>query len=193
MIINQNKKLQILEPLVLIIVTLLSPFIAFGVAPNPVDLKCEYLENPIGIDAGQPRFTWRLKDDRRGAKQTAYQIFIGTDSLHVVHNDGNVWNSGKVSSNNNLIVFQGKPLQPYTKYFWRVDVWDKNGERLTASEVTTFETGMMQVKNWKGNWITDVQDIDLKPAPYFRKVFQTNKKIKTARAYIAVGGLFELS
>jgi len=31
------------------------------------DLRCEYLQNPLGIDAVQPRFTWRLADERQGA------------------------------------------------------------------------------------------------------------------------------
>ncbi|MDP4228664.1 MAG: family 78 glycoside hydrolase catalytic domain, partial [Bacteroidota bacterium] len=35
-------------------------------------------------------------------------------------------------------------------------------------------------------------DKDYRPAPYFRKVFDIKKKIKSARAYIAVAGLYEL-
>ena len=51
---------------------------------------------------------------------------------------------------------------------------------------------MMDIKNWQGDWISDTRDIDLKPAPWFRKEFTTSKKIESARAYIAVGGLYEL-
>ncbi|RZL41695.1 MAG: alpha-rhamnosidase, partial [Pedobacter sp.] len=36
-------------------------------------------------------------------------------------------------------------------------------------------------------------NINLKPAPYFRKQFEAKKKIKSARAYITAGGLYELS
>ena len=35
-------------------------------------------------------------------------------------------------------------------------------------------------------------DIDLKPAPYFRKEFEIGNKIRKATAYIAAAGLFEL-
>jgi alpha-L-rhamnosidase len=45
---------------------------------------------------------------------------------------------------------------------------------------------------WKGSWIKDSRDINLKPAPYFRKEFKAKKKIVSAYAYIAVAGLYEL-
>lgn len=160
---------------------------------GPAALKCEYLINPLGIDAPNPRLTWQLDDDRRGAKQTAYQIFVGTDSLAVASRKGNMWETGKVVSENSLIVYAGKPLQPFTRYYWTVDIWNDEGRKAEAKEIARFEMGMMEVENWKGDWISDNRDIHLKPAPYFRKVFEINKKIKSARVYVAVGGLFELS
>lgn len=51
---------------------------------------------------------------------------------------------------------------------------------------------MMGMENWQGAWIGDNRDINYKPAPYFRKTFDTQKKVKSARAYIAVAGLYEL-
>ena len=45
---------------------------------------------------------------------------------------------------------------------------------------------------WQGAWISDNKDINYRPAPYFRKVFDARKKIWSARAYIAVAGLYEL-
>jgi alpha-L-rhamnosidase len=50
----------------------------------------------------------------------------------------------------------------------------------------------MKMKNWKGSWISDQQGVNVKPAPYFRTTFSTGKKVKSARAYIAVAGLYEL-
>jgi len=48
---------------------------------RPINLKCEYLENPIGVDSYHPRLTWNLADTRKGAGQTAYSITVATDSL----------------------------------------------------------------------------------------------------------------
>ena len=61
------------------------------------------------------------------------------------------------------------------------------------SPIATFEMGMMQSSNWQGAWISDSRDVQNKVAPYFRKTFSVAKKIVSARAYIAVAGLYELS
>ncbi|QDK77891.1 Bacterial alpha-L-rhamnosidase [Spirosoma sp. KCTC 42546] len=168
------------------------PFRSFAVPPcTPVGLQCEHLVDPLGIDAPTPRLAWRLDDARRGAKQTAYQVYVGTDSKAVSQGKGSSWQTTKLPSDSQLITYAGKPLQPFTKYYWKVEIWDKDGKP-SASLVASFETGLMHSKNWQGAWISDVSDVDLKPAPYFRKAFDTKKKIKSARAYIAAGGLFEL-
>jgi alpha-L-rhamnosidase len=156
-----------------------------------VDLKTEYLKNPIGLDAAHPRFAWRLEDSRRGVKQTAYRILVNTDSIALTSEKGSVWNTGWIKSEDNFVVYKGQALKPFTKYFWRVDINDQN--KKLSSNVSSFEMGMMTMNNWKGAWIADNKDAALKPAPYFRKVFEVSKKIKSARAYVAVAGLFELS
>lgn len=154
-------------------------------------LQCEYLVNPLGIDATSPRFTWQLADARQGAKQTAYQILVNTDSLALTKGIGKDWNTDKKSVSQTLVSYQGKPLQAFTKYYWRVITWDKDTQQ-TSSEIASFETGMMNMSNWQGAWISDSRDVNTKPAPYFRKTFHANKKIVSARAYIAVAGLYEL-
>jgi alpha-L-rhamnosidase len=166
---------------------------SYGAVPvKVVALKCEYLNDPIGIDAPNPRLTWQLADNRQGAKQTAYQIIVGTDSLAVTKGQGSSWQTENVNSAANLITYAGSALQPYTRYYWSVTLWDKDGKKTTTSAIASFETGLMGMKNWKGFWISDDHDINTKPAAYFRKTFETGKKIRSARAYIAVAGLYEL-
>ena len=160
-------------------------------ACTPKLLLCDYLKNPLGVDNPHPRLSWRLDDARQGAKQTAYQLLVGTDSLEVVRGKADRWDTGKQASDATLLPYAGKGLQPFTKYYWKVKVWDKEGVP-SESTVHSFETGMMSMKNWQGAWIGDGHGIDYKPAPYFRKVFQAKKKIKSARAYLVAAGLFEL-
>ena len=158
----------------------------------PIELRCEYLVNPLGVDKSNPRLSWRLADKRQGAKQSAYQIVVSSDSLALVKNKANIWNSGKQKSSAMLIHYSGTSLKQQTKYYWKVLVWDKNSNESTSS-IASFETGMMGMENWKGKWISDNQDIHEQEAPYFRRAFKTTKPIKSARAYIAVAGLYELS
>ena len=180
-----------MKPTILLLIALfLYSFTAFA---ETKDLKCEHLTNPIGIDATKPRLTWRLDDPSVGAKQTAYQIIVGTDSVQVSKGLGNMWQTAKIIADVQLVTYKGKALKPFTKYFWKVLTWDKNGKIGTKAPISTFETGMMQSKNWQGSWISDSRDVQNKVAPYFRKTFSVSKKVVSARAYIAVAGLYELS
>ncbi len=120
------------------------------------------------------------------------QLIVGTDSQAVSKGVGNYWQTGQVNSSAQLVNYEGQPLQPFTKYYYAVKVWDYNKQASPLSAVNSFETGMMHMGNWRGAWISDSRDITVKPAPYFRKTFTINKKIKSARAYIAVAGLYEL-
>ena len=158
---------------------------------KPVMLQTEHLENPLGIDNPAPRLSWKLHDERTGAMQTAYQLIVGTDSADVVAGKGNIWDTKKQTSDAILITYNGLKLEPFTRYYWKVNVWDKEDVQNTSS-VNTFETGMLGIENWEGAWIGDGKDIHYEPAPYFRKQFIANKSIKSARAYLAAAGLYEL-
>jgi alpha-L-rhamnosidase len=158
---------------------------------RPVKLETEYLANPIGIDAKKPRFSWQMADTRKGAAQTAYRVLVGTDSAALLKEQEIIWNTGWIQSSSSLINYTGQ-LKPYTKYYWCVAIADQQQKKSTSA-IASFETGLMEMRNWKGSWISDVSDIKLKPAPYFRKTFSAQKHIKSARAYIAAAGLYELS
>lgn len=189
---------------------------AFGGDPpcRPVHLRCEWLENPLGIDAAAPRLSWEMADSRSGAWQSWYSVVVGTDSVQVAAGKGAAWESGKVASDASLVRYRGAALRPFTKYYWRVVLGDA-ADQESAPAMASFEMGMMGVEHWRGTWISDGKDKSVKPAPYFRTEFSVGgdsevggavggggvgnggsgsaKKIVSARAYIAVAGLYELS
>lgn len=153
------------------------------------NLLCEYLETPIGIDTETPRFRWNLKSNSNNTIQKKYSLFVGTDSLAVSKGYGNMWNTSK-SSDSSLIVYNGKKLVPFTKYFWGVQIIDENNIKSSIA-TSNFETGMIEQNNWKGSWISDNNDISTKPAPFFRKTYSIEKRVKKAVAYITAAGLYE--
>ena len=57
-------------------------------------LRCEYLENPLGIDTAQPRFSWILESQERGQKQTAWQILAASSADELKRDHGDLWDSG---------------------------------------------------------------------------------------------------
>lgn len=161
-------------------------------------LQCEHLINPIGIDAVQPRLSWQMQSEEKGIRQIAYQVFAAKDSGQLIRERSVTWNSGKIENDSQLISYKGKKLEAFTKYYWKVRVLDNKG-RATASQVASFETAMLTPHDlpagqagWQGAWITDTGDKDFTAAACFRKAFTINKKIISARAYIAAAGLYEL-
>ena len=155
-------------------------------------MRCEYLSGPIGVDDAHPRLSWMMADSSRGAAQTAYRVIVGKDSSSVGRLAGTAWDSKKQSRAGNLVTYQGSPLEPFTNYFWAVQLWDAAGKVLPRSAVARFETGLMNGANWTGNWISDGANINALPAALFRKLFAVPKKMRSARAYIAAAGLYEL-
>ncbi|MEN8157932.1 MAG: family 78 glycoside hydrolase catalytic domain [Bacteroidota bacterium] len=157
-----------------------------------INMRCEHMQDPLGLDTETPRLNWQMADERQGASQTAYQVIVGTNPESVGQGEGDAWNSGKVDSDAMLVSYDGEALKPFTKYFWSVQIWNEKDQPCELPEVASFETGMMESGNWQAEWISDSEDIDLKPAPWFRKEFTVEKEVASARAYIASAGLHEL-
>lgn len=158
---------------------------------RPVDLRCEHLIRPLGIDRAEPRFSWHLEDERNGAKQLSYRIMLGTDSAALVRNKGVIWQEKK-NSGQMLTTYKGKALKPFTRYYWSITVWDQN-RQVSEQTISSFETGFLNTAQWKGCFISDGKDIESRETPYFRKEFILKKNVKSARAYIVAAGLYELS
>ena len=155
-----------------------------------VNLQTEHLTSPLGIDAAQPRFSWEAAYGQLGADPRAYTVTVGVDSGKAALGQG-MWESSRRTGAVQLVTYEGPRLKPFTCYYWSVTCWDHTG-RTIHGPVAKFETGMMEMVNWRGSWITDTRDIHLKPAAYFRKTFRLEKTIVSARAYIAAAGLYEL-
>ena len=143
-----------LLPAVLVAVPFLSA--SAGAIPalhSPEHLRCEELDNPLGIDTAQPRLSWQLADARTGARQSAYQIQVASSREGLLAGHADVWDSGRVASDRSVAVpYEGPALQPEHRYFWRVQAWDQNGVAYPASAASWWETGLMQ-NPWRAQWI----------------------------------------
>ena len=174
-----------------ILLLLLTQF-AFAQKPEIYDLSCEHKINPMGIDAAQPRLSWKIKSVFRNTMQTAYSIRVATDNSFGKKNI--VWESGKITSGESLLQsYNGNALQPGTRYYWQVKIWDNNNNETVWSPAAYWETGMLQPANWTASWIEPVQDTaKYIPALMVRKEFAVAKKIASARAYVTSHGFYEL-
>lgn len=170
---------------------------------RPKDLTCEFQRSPLGIDRGNPRLGWKLigDPDARDQHQQAYHLLVANSAERLGKGEGNLWDSGVVSSGRQAVAYQGLPLKSGQSCYWKVRVCDQAGKWSSWSSVAQWEMGLLNPKDWKGRWLEDGKPLPTTeadfykedPAPLFRKEFSASKRIKRARLYIAGLGYYEAS
>jgi alpha-L-rhamnosidase len=160
-------------------------------------LRCESMIDPLGIDTAQPRLSWLLQaspSSERDQKQTAYQILVASTTELLNKDQGDLWDSGKVISNNTIqIEYAGKPLNSRMQCHWKVRVWDREGNASAWSPAAVWELALIQPDDWKAQWINDGKAVPTQsaeffkddPAPLFRKEFVVDKPVHRARLYMS--------
>jgi alpha-L-rhamnosidase len=117
-------------------------------------LRCEYRVDPLGIDVTQPRLSWEMHDGRRGAVQTAYQVLVASDPEKLAADQGDLWDTGKVDSDQSAqVVYAGKPLTSRMRCCWKVRIWDARSEPTAFSKPALWTMGLLQPVDVKAKWI----------------------------------------
>ena len=159
---------------------------------EPFELKCEYINNPLGIENINPKLSWILRSDIRNQKQSAYRILVASSEENLKRNIGDLWDSHKVISDESIyIVYKGKTLSSGMRCWWKVRVWDKDKKKSGWSESASWEMGLLKPEDWKAKWIT-YDTVKATAQPLFRKSFSLGKNIKNAVAHISGLGYYEL-
>ena len=157
-------------------------------------LACEYRTNPLGIDVLQPRLSWQLQSDQRGAHQTAYRILTALSEKNLDIGRELLWDSGKVETDQSIHVFYNGPtLGSGQRVHWKVLVWNEAGQEI-ESPSAWWEMGMLEPGDWEGQWVGAAFSGGPRtssPVPYLRKEFTLKKELVRARLYATAIGLYE--
>ena len=146
-----------------------------------INLKTEYLNNPIGIDVQKPRLSWTCEG---GIKQTAYRIVATSKGK-------TVWDSGKVCSDGMHAEYP-HALVSRQRVEWNVTLWDEN-DREGESSSAFFEAGLLGASDFTAKWISGNYSVNKKkryPVDCFKKSF-TAICVQSARLYITACGIYE--
>ncbi len=144
--------------LVVFLVLALVPARAAG--PAVERLRCEYRTDPVGLDVRQPRLSWILQSDRRGERQTAFQVLVASSPAELGRDIGTEWDSGKVRSDQTVQVsYAGKPLASRARCFWKVRVWDGDDRASAWSEPASWTMGLLDRADWAARWIADPSSV----------------------------------
>ncbi|WP_422083596.1 family 78 glycoside hydrolase catalytic domain [Ulvibacterium sp.] len=170
-----------------------------GIAIDTVTV--EYLDNPLGIDNPAPRISWVMSSKGRNKKQSAYQIQVANSEKALETESALLWDSGKlISDQNSQIRYAGTLLKSGQSCYFKIKVWDENGAESNWSETGFWTMGLLNEQDWKAKWISfKTEDnspkdpLHLPGAPYLRKPFSVQGKIKKASLYVTSLGVFEMS
>jgi alpha-L-rhamnosidase len=155
----------------------------------PIELKCEYSVDPLGVETQHPRLSWILGAEARNQMQTAYEVLVASDSSLLLQDIGDIWSSGIQKTDQSIHVkVKGKELISGEKYYWKVRVWDKHSNPSPWSYIATWTMGLIDQEDWKGEWI----GYECEAAPLFRKEFNISKNIERATAFISGLGYYEM-
>jgi alpha-L-rhamnosidase len=124
-------------------------------AATLAELRCEDLTNPQGIDTTSPRLSWMFHSSTRDQSQTAYQVLVASSSRKLADNEGDLWDSGKVVSDQSIQVnYAGTALPSRAECFWKVRVWDQAGRISDWSRPAQWSMGLLAQADWNGaQWI----------------------------------------
>jgi alpha-L-rhamnosidase len=189
-----------------------------------VDLTCEYLVDPLSVNTAQPRLAWKIRQDvaaKRGQLQTAYQILVASSPEILAGDRGDLWDSGRVKSERSVqVVYEGRELEDMQRCWWKVRVRNNYGEWSPWSEPACWGKGIGSAGQWRGQWIGDRPDAELRsyreyvgknykkkdfdvqywtnppclPSPLLRKSFDAGVKnaVKRATLYVSALGYYEM-
>lgn len=189
-----------------------------GATVSVTDIRCENMQNPLGIDKLQPSFNWKISSDQRGIFQKAYQIMVASSPQKLKEGKPDYWDSQKIESGSNtFIAYKGKTLSSASKYYWKVKIWNQANDSSPWSEPANFVTGVFGQNEWSNaKWVAyeEMPDslrvvpgqggsereakLGLKAkkrsiVPYFRKAFMMNKAVDEALVFVSGLGQYELS
>jgi alpha-L-rhamnosidase len=164
---------------------------------EPTRLRCEYLEDPLGIGTPRPRLYWEIDDDRPAAGQTGYRLLAASDPARLEGQEGDLWDTGFVESSESAhVVWDGATLGSRAAVWWKVRVRDRDGNLSPWSAAARFELGLLDRGDWRARWIAaPLHGAPRTSAvvPALRTVFRVPKPVLSARLYVTALGLYEIS
>jgi len=160
----------------------------------PINLRCDDRVDPTGIDSTKPRLSWIYQSDpadKRGARQTAYQILVSSSTELLSKDQGDLWDSGKTDSDaTNQIPYAGKALGSAQGLWWKVRTWDETGKASDWSKPARWTMGLLNDSDWSAKWIAPAGP---KETFLSRKQFTVKPNLKRALAFTCGLGQYEFS
>ena len=156
-------------------------------SPKLYDLTCEGLTEPLGIDSATPHFSWKIESS---SAQEARRIQVASSPERLRKGKADLWDSGKITTDTQIMVgYGGKILSSRQLCWWRVKVWDKDGNESDWSEPQRFAVGIIGGDGIDGSFIGMPSESG--EAPLLRRKFNIKKAGQTAFLHVNSLGYHE--
>jgi len=169
-------------------------------------LRCDWLENPLGLQTARPRLSWTPLAVPTSHHQMAYQVTASSSPGLTA----DLWDTGRIDSAECAVEYTGIPLQPHQSAYWRVRQWFSTEPATDWSPLARWSRGPVAEADWGGSrWIgrddllesTQEQmpgtpevpkEPNFFPAPYLRSKFVAKADPISALLYACAPGFAEL-
>lgn len=151
-----------------------------------VRIHMDYEREQTGI-THMPQFGWVLESDHRNVIQEAYELQIAEDADFCKR----IYDSGRREDSASAQVKAEGTLASMRRYYVRVRSWAA-GEETDWAE-TSFVTGIMDNRQWKGCFITaeEEEDANISKGTCLRKAFDIRGSVKEAYVCATALGLYQ--
>jgi alpha-L-rhamnosidase len=154
------------------------------------DLRCDNLDNPIGIAVRIPQLSYRINSNEKNVVQEAVKLQIALDDSFkkiVYEEEQETWKQ-------TLLPDQTLILKERTRYYWRISVGisasqlqqqelmeeaakDNDVVWSKYSETAYFETGLKATSSFKASWIEAEEAFYQNADRLCRKFWKKNKEL----------------
>jgi len=160
-----------------------------------VNLKTNWIDNPVGVDISTPCFSWELQSEEKGTVQKAYRIKLwqtGADEKVLL------WDTGTVfSSQTTQIPYEGEALQSHSAYEWEVAGWNQE-DQMSEMAFASFRTSYIEEQPFQDAHMISMQgeeNVYDGGQAVFIKDFDvygnSEKKLRQATIYASALGIYD--
>jgi hypothetical protein len=97
-----------------------------GQEPQVSGVQVEGEDNPVSVASAEPKLSWTYQDPH-DRDQSAYHLLVASSQAKLDANEGNLWDSGVVLSEEPEAKYAGVELGSEQTYFWKVRVRNSEG------------------------------------------------------------------
>ena len=148
-----------------------------------INLKTEYLTNPLGIDITRPNLTWNVDGEDIKIQKTfeiIYKINNGEENKVLKETSSTCYEFEQELKSRDFVTY-------------KVRVQNELGKWTNYSEEQHFSIGLLNKSDWTAKWIYGDYSVSKKqryPVDCFKKTFEV-KDLSKATLYITALGIYE--